>query len=346
MAENSNIEWTDHTFNPWIGCQKWSDGCKFCYADTLMTRKPRWANTWGPPATSERIRTSEANWQKPLKWNKEAERLGLRYKVFCASLADVFEGAPQVEPWRIDLFRLIFETPNLDWLILTKRPENVIPFMDWACWPETGCALFGPDDDLPPNVWIGTSIENQEQAEKRIPALVEIPAYIHFLSIEPLLGEINIEQYLKCSIVPGPEIDWKLGTILPDPPPPKPRGARLINNIDWVIVGGESGPNARPMHPYWATSIRDQCQVARIPFFFKQWGAWVPVEESDLDLWGCYAAPCEAVTVEGTSRCGYYCDPEADLHPDHRQQLMKRVGKKAAGRLLEGQEWNEYPEIV
>ena len=225
MGENSKIEWTDHTFNPWVGCTKVSAGCKNCYAESLMTRKPRWADTWGPQG--KRIRTSKANWRKPFIWNSQAEQDGKRYKVFCGSLCDICEykdDQPELDDWRGDLFGIIDQTPMLDWLLLTKRPEDApyaVPAWD--------------------NVWWGISVENQEQANKRIPELLKVPARIRFLSCEPLLGPVNLQ------------IDY------------------WLTGIDWVIVGGESGPNRRPMDLGWARSIRDQCQAAGIPFFGKQW---------------------------------------------------------------------------
>lgn len=261
--ENSKIEWTDHTFNPWIGCTKVSDGCKHCYAEAQQDKRYGRVQ-WGPQG--KRIRTAAANWRKPLKWDREAKAAGKRARVFCSSLADVFEekpDQPEIDEWRSDLFELISSTPNLDWLLLTKRPENVRKAWHWE--------LMG----YPPNVWIGTSVENQEQADKRIPALLEIPAAVRFLSMEPLLGQVYIDQ---------------------------------LPRIDWVIVGGESGQNARPMHPYWARYIRNQCQAVGVPFFFKQWGEWQPRH-----------------TLNG--------------------EKMFRVGKHAAGRLLDGHEWNEFPLI-
>lgn len=270
MGENSLIEWTDHTFNPWEGCTKVSDGCKFCYAEARAYR----FNTveWGPIGT--RRRTSAANWKKPLKWDKEAAQAGKRARVFCASIADVFEikaDQPELNEWRLDLFELINHTPNLIWQLLTKRPENVNPFLD----------LYGLT--LPDNVWIGTSVENQEQAEKRIPELVKVMAKVRFLSMEPLLGAVD----LAC-----------LGIF-----PFHGKVMNLPSCIDWVIVGGESGPNARPLHPDWVRSIRDQCVEAGVPFFFKQWGEWGP----------------------------YY------------SEKIVRVGKKKAGRMLDGRTWDQFP---
>ena len=240
MAENSHIEWTTHTFNPWMGCTKVSDGCKHCYAETLMDKRHNRVQ-WGPKGA--RLRTSPQNWNKPLIWNREAERLGIRYRVFCASLADIFEGPgtmpeeswPVVSKAREDLNHMIHVTPFLDWQILTKRPENVTKWgpqgYDW----ERG--------GLPKNVWIGTSCEDQKTADERIPHLLRLNAAVRFLSCEPLLGEIQL-----CF---GDRTTW-------------------LDNLHWIIVGGESGPGKRPMDMAWARSIRDQCKAANVPFFMKQ----------------------------------------------------------------------------
>lgn len=234
--KNSKIEWTDHTFNPWIGCTKVSQGCKNCYAERLMDKRLGRAK-WGDQG--ERVRTSEAYWKGALRWNAKLEGTGHRERVFCASLADAFEDNRQVEDWRLDLFRLIFDTPHLDWLLLTKRPQNAIPFLDDACWPETGCAMFGSDDPFPSNVWLGTSVEDQVLADERISQLATIPAKMRFLSVEPLLGPVTLGD---------------------------------LSQIDWVIIGGESGPNARPMNLEWVKDILAQCREANIPAFVKQLG--------------------------------------------------------------------------
>lgn len=287
MAENTEIQWTDHSFNPWLGCTKIGPGCKFCYAEAQMDK---WLGRvkWGP--AGERMRTSEAYWRAPLRWHKNLvrgwvwrcencnERLvtrgdrevlgdckncGLsvwrniqREKVFCASLADVFEDNPQVEDWLLDLLRLIFDTPYLDWLLLTKRPQNVIPFMDDACWLETGCPMFGSDEPLPRNVWLGTSVENQAAADERIPQLAAVPARVRFLSVEPLLGPINLETFFYEPVDEGHE--WF---------------RKRANRPDWVIIGGESGPNARPLKLAWVRDIVNQCRAAHVPVFVKQLGS-------------------------------------------------------------------------
>ena len=249
--ENSKIEWTDHTWNPWQGCTKVSPGCKHCYAESLMDHRYKKVK-WGPTGT--RLRTSAAYWRKPILWDKQAKAEGVRYKVFSASLADVFENNPQVVEWRQDFFALINQTPNLIWLLLTKRPQHVFDFVP-AAW------LSG----LPGNIWIGTSVENQEQADKRIPILMSIPARVRFLSVEPLLGPVDL--WSATYVNPnggftGAVTDWAGG-------------------VQWVIVGGESGPEARPMQTKWAQSIRSDCAAANVPFFMKQLGGH-PNKRHDL----------------------------------------------------------------
>jgi protein gp37 len=355
LAENSKIEWTDHTFNPWRGCTKVSEGCKHCYAETLSGRNPASLGIWGPKGT--RVVASESYWKHPIKWNREAEKEGVRKRVFCASLADVFEGPetmpesewPKVEQARVRLWDLIHETPHLDWLLLTKRPENVIPFWltpDCGDLPEER-GYCGPIR-LPPNVWIGTSVEVQKAADERIPHLLKIPAKIRFLSCEPLLGPVDLTDFLyqKCCDCEGTgqhmvglSGDNIVSCGCND-------GYSDLGHEDawhWVICGGESGANVRPMHPDWARSLRDQCQAAGVPFFFKQWGEYIEDSEGDAllnkplgqllpwELTGRTMLEKIAKHVgEGTS-------------PDCI--WMFKVGKHKAGRLLDGQTWEEYPEV-
>lgn len=250
MAENSAIQWTDHTFNPWIGCAKVSPGCKHCYAETLMdTRYGR--VEWGVHGT--RVRTSPGNWRKPLRWNRQAEESGTRARVFCASLADVFEDRDELEPWREDLLDLIYVTPSLDWQLLTKRPENVMEMVGH----ERMAVLAN-------NLWIGTSVENQEYADLRIPELLKIPAAVRFLSCEPLLGPVDLarigEHVGRFGTEPLSALEEIVGLV------ERPR-------LDWVIIGGESGPGARPCDVGWIRSLVRQCQEASVPAFVKQLGA-------------------------------------------------------------------------
>lgn len=297
MGSNSKIEWCDHTFNPVMGCVKVSDGCKFCYAEEMMDKRYGKAQ-WGP--TAKRVRTSKENWRKPYMWNKEAKELGIRYKVFCASLSDVFEDhVDWVQPRR-NLVVMMEQTPYLQWQLLTKRPENVMRLLRETMTIDLDTWFVGMGD----RVWIGTSVENQAMADKRIPELLKIPTKVRFLSMEPLLGSVDLRRWLEFA-----GCDTDLGISNP--------------GVDWVIVGGESGPHARPMHPDWARSVRDQCQAAGVKFFMKQWGEWAPRAHFAI--------------TEGTESNRVHRFRFED------GQLMYRYEKKVAGRELDGREWDEMP---
>lgn len=250
MAENSAIEWTHHTFNPWIGCTKVSPACDHCYAEAWDARGLQGGATrWGPHA--DRTRTSAANWNKPRAWNRKAAAEGRRYRVFCASLADVFDNHKSIEPeWRRDLWRLIWDTPHLDWLLLTKRPQNMLKYL-----PFQGFDGIGRWGDGWHNVWLGTTVENQVEADRRIPALLSLPARVRFLSCEPLIGPVDIGAPVRKALFAG--------TIKPIGDGTRP--------LSWVITGGESGPEYRPADPNWFRHLRDQCKAAGVPFLFKQW---------------------------------------------------------------------------
>jgi protein gp37 len=298
MAENSKIEWTDHTFNPWTGCTKVSPGCDHCYAEGWAKRSGSVA--WGD---APRRRTTAANWKLPLKWNAQAEREGRSFRVFCASLADVFDNRVPAE-WRRDLFNLILSTPSLDWLLLTKRIGNAARMIEETL-PDNMKAL-PPDCPVAwpwPNVWIGATIVNQEEADRDIPKLLAVPAAKRFLSMEPLLGSVSFEGMFANT---GDPRD----------------GTNSLEALDWVIVGGESGPKARPMHPDWVRSLRDQCAAAGVPFLFKQWGEWIDHDQLGVDMLGTEASP---------------------LHNFGNCDVSVRLGKKAAGRLLDGCTHDGYP---
>lgn len=247
----TTIEWCHYTFNPWWGCTKVSPGCDHCYAETFDKRVG--GAHWG--AGVPRRVFGEAHWREPLKWNAKARAGYVRPRVFCASMADVFDPeAPDAE--RAKLWSLIAATPSLDWLLLTKRPQLAMRYLPWGVSPvgasgamaEVGCTPW-------PNVWIGTTVEDQERADLRVPRLLQIPAAVRFLSVEPLLGPVDLWAYL-----PGEIRDASLKA-LGSPPMPA---------VDWVIVGGESGHGARPMQDDWVRSLRDQCGAAGVSFFFKQ----------------------------------------------------------------------------
>lgn len=279
MGELTEISWTDSTFNPWIGCMKVSPACDHCYAEAYARR---WGQDWGAPGigVGTRRRTVPSNWSKPRKWNRLAAEAqaagGPAHFVFCASLADVFDNA--VDPaWRADLFQLVRETAALTWLFLTKRPQNIV-------------AMSTAAGGLPPNVALGSSMVLPGEVARDAPILVKAkellsPRFI-FVSAEPLLGDIA--EALR---------------------PWMPFSGRL--GIDWLIVGGESGPGARPMHPDWARNCRDLALESGAAFHFKQWGEHRPFR----------------------------------IRP-HLEWEFEKVGKVAAGRLLDGELHDARPAAV
>lgn len=313
MAENTKIEWAHHTFNPWVGCTKVSPACDHCYAEGWAKRSGM--VQWGGRA--ERRRTSESNWRQPIKWNAEAERLGIRYRVFCSSLADVFDNAVPRE-WRVDLFNLILSTPHLDWLLLTKRIGNAKEMIEDTL-PDNMKAL---PSDHPlawpwPHVWIGATVCNQEEAERDIPKLLAVPAAKRFLSMEPLLGAVDVFSTATGELLHTSGKDCSSG------------------GLDWIIVGGESGPGARPMHPEWAHGLRNQCRSAKVEFMFKQWGEWAPAEaigdEMDRSLSEVW------IGKDGSAIDG------AEVNFFDGDAVLYRAGKKDAGRLLDGRTWDGVP---
>jgi protein gp37 len=299
MGKITGISWTDHTFNPWWGCVRVSPGCQNCYAER---DSKRWGlDIWGPLAPRRFF--GDRHWNEPLAWSRAAEREGVRRRVFCGSMCDVFEDRPDLGDHRLRLYRLIEQTPMLDWLLLTKRPENVMDFI-----PE----LY-KHGGWPSSVWIGATAESQEWADRRVPILLSIPAPVRFLSCEPLLGPIDLS---------------KLGTYWLG----SASASRGMNDgIDWVIAGGESGPNASPMHPAWARSLRDQCQAAGAQFFFKQWGEWSP------ELGGLTDYGKRRLLDRGFGRIanGYFAFDDGTL--------VEKVGRRLAGDLLDGKTWHQFP---
>lgn len=236
MAENSKIAWTTHTFNPWIGCQKVSPGCDGCYAEALMDHRYHKVQ-WGPHG--ERKRTSESYWKQPVRWAKAVRESGVlfRPRVFCASLADVFDNQVPRE-WRGDLWDTIYATRELDWLILTKRPENIrsmLPTSWGGGWT---------------NVWLGVTAEDQAHFDRRWNILSKIPAAVRFVSYEPAIGPLS-------------DISADDGVTAPD----------------WLICGGESGANWRPMDLSWARTAQGLCEIHGTKFFMKQLAGRNPLKE-------------------------------------------------------------------
>lgn len=253
MGQNSSIEWTDHTFNPWKSCSRISPGCEHCYAEAMANRFG-WG--WGP--TAERKRTSAENWRKPYRWRKGARERGVRARVFCASVADIFDDHPSIaQEWRDLLWTTIQDTGDwLDWLLLTKLPQNILKLWPWGIQP-------------PKQVWIGTSVESEEYT-KRIPYILEIKATVRFVSYEPALGPVKWARWISgnCTTCGEPCREYHETTSIHFP-----CGFERTRGIDWLIVGGESGHAARPMNVEWIKEVIDAGMAFNIPVFVKQFGA-------------------------------------------------------------------------
>lgn len=264
MGESSRIGWTDHTFNPWWGCERVSPGCQNCYAEAFAKRTGN--DVWG--RTADRRFLSDNTWAQPVRWNRKAEAEGVRRRVFCASMADVFEDRPELAEHRERLWALVEATPWLDWLLLTKRPQNILRMVrpGWATRYSMPLEMGGGiTSNWPRNVWVGTTVEDQQRADERIPWLFDVPAPVRFLSCEPLLGPVDLHPGGDPTAwLPEPEAEWCC--------------------IDWVIIGGESGPGHRPMDLDWARRLVAQVSAAGRPVFFKQVSGPRPGTEGPADL--------------------------------------------------------------
>lgn len=284
MGEKTSIEWCDFTFNPWWGCQRISPGCLHCYADREATRH-------GFPgqfaATAPHREFGTAHWNEPLKWAKKAAREGIRRRAFCASMADVGEDHPVAEANRPRLWKLMEDTPELDWMLLTKRVSTA---QEWL--PERWLKKW------PAHVWFGFSAEDQKRWDERWPFAREVSAAVRFCSYEPALGPVDFTP---------------------------------LAGLHLLIAGGESGPGARPSHPDWFRSARDQAVAAGVAFHFKQWGEYRRME----------AQPQPACPASGRSASGIYQSYLSKTMDDGT--VMEKAGKKIAGRLLDGALWDEMP---
>jgi len=282
----TKIEWADFTLNLWTGCAKVSPACTNCYAESWAKRSG--IVKWGEH--EKRRRTSHQIWRQAYKWNSFAP---IRYRVFVNSLSDFFEDKEELKEWRAEAFEVFKTCRNIDFLLLTKRADNIAPSLpaDWGVGY--------------PNVWLGVTVENQKYADERIPLLLQTPAAIRFLSCEPLLGEVDLLDTfpaLGCS-----------------------QDEASLSDIHWVIAGGESGHNARPSHPDWFRQIRDDCNTAGVAYFHKQNGEFAPAAMMTSTL---------MPNVLFSQRFNF-----------EDGQAMYRVGKKYAGRLLDGKEFSQMPEV-
>ena len=278
----TGIEWTDETWNPLVGCSVVSPGCTNCYAmrkaGGFLSRTGKFrgltlGSKAGPVWTGE-VRLWEPALDQPLRWQKPR-------RIFVNSMSDLFhESIPS--DWIRRIFDVMRNAPQHTYQILTKRAERMKEFMAW--W------VMQHVEQPPSNWWLGVSVEDQARADERIPLLLETPAAVRWISAEPLLGPVEMSRWLGNA--------------------PEEAGICEGPGIDWVVVGGESGPHARPMHPDWARSLRDQCTAAGVPFFFKQWGEWAPAPDDGFG---------------------------------HR---MVRLGRRSAGRLVDGRSWDELPPAL
>jgi len=309
QREGSGIAWTQQTWNPIRGCSRVSTGCTRCYAERIAARfsgpgEPYeglagWTKGREPRWTGQ-VRLVEERLEDPIRWKRPR-------MIFVNSMSDLFHEALQFDQIATVL-NAMEDAPQHVYQILTKRADRMREFFE--SWIQAG-------KDVPGNWWIGVSAENQATAEARIPQLQNTPALVRWVSLEPLLGPITLGHE-------EPElgfVSWLAGIQGCDPP---------IDPIDWVVVGGESGPNARPMHPAWAKGLRDQCARSRTPFFFKQWGEWAPHTHNQRLGGGLFVKPDGSLGNQGDYWAG-------------RAAAMNRVGKHAAGRMLDGYEWNCYP---
>lgn len=339
MSDKSKIEWTDATWNPVTGCTKVSPGCDHCYAETIAHR---FAGTKAYPNGFE-VTLRPERLDQPLRWKRPR-------RIFVNSMSDLFHAAVSDE-YIARVFAVMALAPQHTFQVLTKRPGRMRSllssraFEDWVeafvreeyseRWTPNGYEYRWPL----PNVWLGVSVESQKWADVRIPQLLATPAAVQFLSCEPLLGPVQLDliryfdadSYCRgCSGLLSPKHEPACGTELGE-----------HSGIDWVIVGGESGSGARPMHPDWARMLRNQCVVAGVPFLFKQWGEWAPQFGTDGLTPLAYPKLWEHYQRTNLTTAGR----EATAADHEGAEPMMRVGKRAAGRELDGRTWDEYPEV-
>jgi protein gp37 len=323
----TKIEWCEETWNPITGCTPISEGCQNCYAKRMANRL---RGRCGYPADEPfKVTLHKDRLEEPLRWKKPR-------RVFVGSMGDLFhEDVP--DEFIYEIWDVMVQSKQHTFLVLTKRPDRMKSFIEKVMCNRMGYALtFGGTPEGKKarkwaqkpvqNVWLGVTAENQRRADERIPILLQIPAAVRFVSVEPMLGPVDLTQ-----IDIGGNV-W-INSLTGDCKSYHPYGGmwkinESKNKLDWVICGGETGPGARPMHPEWARSLRDQCQAAGTPFFFKQWGKYISISQMPEDTY-------RAWDIHHGTEVGW----------EHDKPVWK-VGKKFAGRLLDGREHNEYPEVT
>lgn len=332
MSDGTKIEWTDASWNPLRGCSRVSEGCRNCYAETVAGRfsgpgmpyEGLITKTSKGPTWNGEINLVPEKLAEPLRWTKPR-------MIFVNSMSDLFhENVP--EKYIQKVFAVMAAAKKHTFQILTKRPEKMLKILASKDlrWIVDGCialnkdGLIGPeifDMEWPlPNVWLGVSVENQATADERIPLLLQTPAAVRWISAEPLIGPVDISQWIDPDYFTGCADDG-------------------IKGLHWVVAGGESGSNARPMHPDWARSLRDQCQEAGVPFLFKQHGEWLATSFCDDDM---AMLPSKRTVYVGHD--GIFHDGSSGVDFFGGEEETAWVGKKAAGRVLDGRTWDEYPE--
>jgi protein gp37 len=347
MSDKSKIEWTQATWNCVTGCSKVSEGCRNCYALRDWARLSANPNTVYHGRKFTDVQCHPERLDQPLRWTKPR-------RVFVNSMSDLFhESVP--DAFIDQVFAVMALAKQHVFQVLTKRPDRMLDYLSVAesedsDWLERICdhavrisgspcsASFIEDIDWPiHNIWLGVSIEDQPTADERIPLLLQTPAAVRWVSAEPLLGPVDLGRWVY-------DRDEKIRAAMNSPAAFNREQAEdgIPYPLDWLVVGGESGPNARPMHPDWPRSLRDQCQAAGVPFFFKQWGEWIEID----------GPLCRAIITDKLPS-DQYIDIDGSLHSfasrnEHKRTawstpIMRRVGKKAAGRLLDGRAWDEYP---
>jgi protein gp37 len=383
MSDRSAIEWTDATWNPIVGCSIVSPGCTNCYAMKMAARIEKMNRTGGSGSnyvnhydgTTKSVNGNVVWTGKLTRAPKKTllAPLGRKTptKYFVNSMGDLFhEDCP--DEWIDQVFAVMALCPHHTFQVLTKRAERMRDYITSVTFSRIDRAASSlnakhcvPAHSLFTNVWLGVSCERQEEADERIPLLLQTPAAVRFISAEPLLGPVDLDHIVAPEKVEGE--DWRFSALqtgdMYDRRIENEFDARVYwdsgdgpyrdHALDWVIVGGESGPNARPMHPDWARALRDQCAAAGVAFFYKQWGEFFPLGEhlpGHGRVHGCTAVRpgWHKLHVNGSpTRLPDYLYPKgAELHVMAGTQLMFRVGKKAAGRLLDGREHNDFPDSI